>query len=422
MNHKVTEARDGGEAREYVAHGLYDVAFLDLRLGQEKGTEVLPDLLRLAAGLPIVVITAYATINIAVEAMRLGAVDFLPKPFTPDEVRIVLDRVARLRRLQTRVDDLEERVRSVVPEADLQTQDPDMRQALDVAFRAAPTQATILLRGESGTGKGVLARAIHARSQQASEAFITIHCPSLSAELLESELFGHVRGAFTGAVQDTFGKVAAAEGGTLFLDEIGDLPPPLQPKLLRLLQEKQYERVGETRTRVSNVRILAATNRDLQAAVSAGTFREDLLYRLNMFEITLPPLRERQEDLRSLIDHLLQFFARQNGKVSLEITEEARAAMLRYRWPGNVRELRNAIERGVILALGPSVGLAELPAQIGATLPSNSMDVGGAITLEQLEAEHIRRVLAKTPVLEDAAAILGIDTSTLYRKRKRYGF
>lgn len=422
MKHQVTEAGDGDRAREFLAHGLYDVAFLDLRLGQEKGLDLLPDLLKIAPGLPVVVITAYATIDIAVEAMRRGAVDFLPKPFTPDEVRIVLDRVARLRRLQSRVDDLEERVRSVVPEVDLQTQEPEMRQALDVAFRAAPTQATILLRGESGTGKGVLARAIHARSQQASEAFVTIHCPSLSAELLESELFGHVRGAFTGAVQDTFGKVAAAEGGTLFLDEIGDLPLPLQPKLLRLLQEKQYERVGETRTRVSNVRILAATNRNLQAAVSVGAFREDLLYRLNMFEITLPPLRDRRKDLETLIDHLLQFFARQNGKTLLEFTEEARAAMLRYRWPGNVRELRNAIERGVILALGPSVGLAELPAQIGATLPLNSMDVGGAITLEQLEAEHIRRVLAKTPLLEDAAAILGIDTSTLYRKRKRYGF
>ena len=295
MKNQVTEARDGTQAQELLAHGLYDVAFLDLRLGQEKGLDVLLQLLRLAPGLAVVVITAYATIDIAVEAMRRGAVDFLPKPFTPDEVRIVLDRVARLRRLKSHVEDLEERVRSVVPEVDLETQDPTMRQTLDVAFRAAATQATILLRGESGTGKGVLARAIHARSQQAAEPFVTIHCPSLSAELLESELFGHVRGAFTGAVQDTFGKVAAAEGGTLFLDEIGDLPPALQPKLLRLLQDKQYERVGETRTRVSNVRILAATNRDLQAAVAAGTFREDLLYRLNMFEIVLPPLRQRHK-------------------------------------------------------------------------------------------------------------------------------
>ena len=421
MNHQVTEARDGTQAQELLAHGLFDVAFLDLRLGQEKGLDILLQLLQIAPGLAIVVITAYATIDVAVEAMRRGAVDFLPKPFTPDEIRIVLDRVSRLRRLKSHVEDLEERVRSVIPEVDLETEDPTMRQALDVAFRAASTQATILVRGESGTGKGVLARAIHARSPRAAEPFVTVHCPSLSAELLESELFGHVRGAFTGAVQDTFGKVAAAEGGTLFLDEIGDLPSLLQPKLLRLLQDKQYERVGETRTRSSNVRIIAATNRDLQSAVANGTFREDLLYRLNMFEIVLPPLRQRQGDLESLISHLLRFFAKQNGKALSGFTEEARTAMLRYPWPGNVRELRNAIERGVILALGPEVGLIELPAQIGASLPMTVMEVGGAITLEQLEAEHIRRVLTKTAILEDAATILGIDTSTLYRKRKRYG-
>lgn len=421
MKHQVTEARDGSQALDFVAHGLFDVAFLDVRLGQEKGLDLEPKLLQLAPGLAIVVITAYATIDIAVEAMRRGAVDFLPKPFTPDEIRIVLDRVTRLRRLKSHVEDLEERVRSVIPEVDLETVDPVMKQVLDVAFRAAATQATILIRGESGTGKGVLARTIHARSPRSGEAFVTVHCPSLSAELLESELFGHVRGAFTGAVQDTFGKVAAAEGGTLFLDEIGDLPSALQPKLLRLLQDKQYERVGETKTRASDVRILAATNRDLQAAVAAGAFREDLLYRLNMFEVTLPALRERRCDLEALIDHLLRFFARQCGKTVTGFTEEARAAMLRYPWPGNVRELRNAIERGVILALGSEIGLTELPAQIGATMPPVVMEVGGAVTLEQLEAEHIRRLLARIPALDDAATTLGIDPSTLYRKRKRYG-
>ena len=193
------------------------------------------------------------------------------------------------------MDELEEQVRSVVPEVDLQTSEPKMREALDVAFKTAASEATILLRGESGTGKGVLARAIHARSQRAAHPFVTVHCPSLSAELLESELFGHVQGAFTGAVRDTVGKVAVAEGGTLFLDEIGDLPLALQPKLLRLLQERCYERVGETQTRASNVRILAATNRNLEAEMAAGRFREDLFYRLNVIEVTLPPLRERPQ-------------------------------------------------------------------------------------------------------------------------------
>ncbi len=422
MQHHVREAADSAQARDMLGHRVFDVAFLDLRLGREQGLEVLPTLLRVSPGLAVVVVTAYATIETAVEAMRLGAVDYLPKPFTPNQLRVVLDRVSRMKRLQSQVEALEERVRTIVPEADLRTQEPIMQQALDVVFRAAPTEATILIRGESGTGKSVVSRAIHARSQRAAAPFITIHCPSLSAELLESELFGHVRGAFTGAVQDTLGKVAAAEGGTLFLDEIGDLPLALQPKLLRLLQEKRYERVGETRTRVCDVRILAATNRDLQAAVAAGTFREDLWYRLNVIEVILPPLRQRRKDIPPLADHLLHFFARQTTRQIEGFTEEAMSALLRYPWPGNMRELRNAIERGVILTPGPLVGLSDLPAQIGATLPPCTMEVGGAITLEQLEEEHIRRVLANTATLEEAATVLGIDPSTLYRKRKRFGF
>ncbi|MBS0266283.1 MAG: sigma-54-dependent Fis family transcriptional regulator [Planctomycetes bacterium] len=421
MQHRVTEAANGSQAQELLGHTLFDVAFLDLKLGQEKGLDVLLSLLRLAPGLAVIVITAYATIDTAVEAMRRGAFDFLPKPFTPEELRRVLDRVVQIRHLQSHVEALEEQVRSIVPEADLQTADPVMRQALDIAFRAAATEATILIRGESGTGKGVLARAIHARSPRARGPFITINCPSLSAELLESELFGHVRGAFTGAFQDTQGKLAAAEGGTLFLDEIGDLPLALQPKLLRLLQEKRYERVGETRTRACDVRILAATNRDLQAAVNAGTFREDLWYRLNVIEVILPPLRERHADISALAEHLLQFFSRQSSQSGRSFSEDARAALLKYPWPGNVRELRNAIERGVILARGPQVQLSDLPAQVGTEAPPVSAELGGAVTLDQLEAEHIRRVLAQTSTMEEAAAQLGIDPSTLYRKRKRHG-
>src|SRR5262249_9785596 len=263
MNHRVSEVDDGARALELLGHALFDVALLDLRLAREQGLDVLPALLQLAPGLDVIVMTAYATIETAVEAMRRGALDYLPKPFTPDQLRLVLDRTARLRRLQSHVEDLEEQVRSVVPEADLRTEEPAMQEALEVAFKAAPSDATILLRGESGTGKGVLARAIHSRSARAAAPFVTVNCPSLSAELLESELFGHVHGAFTGAVRDTLGKVAVAEGGTLFLDEIGDLPIALQPKLLRLLQEKRYERIGETLTRAGDVRIVAATNRDL---------------------------------------------------------------------------------------------------------------------------------------------------------------
>jgi NtrC-family two-component system response regulator AlgB len=294
-----------------------------------------------------------------------------------------------------------------------------MRQALEVAFKAAATEATLLLRGESGTGKGVLARAVHGRSARADGPFVTVHCPSLSAELLESELFGHVRGAFTGAVADTVGKVAAAAGGTMFLDEIGDLPLALQPKLLRLLQEKRYERVGEARTQTSDVRILAATNHALEAEMAAGRFREDLFYRLNVIEVTLPPLRRRSRDILPLAQHLLRFFARQAGKALTGFTEEAQAALLRHSWPGNLRELRNAVERGVILSAGPLIGLGDLPTLVGVA-PASGVAVGARVTLEQLEIEHIRRILADTATAEQAAEILGIDPSTLYRKRKRY--
>ena len=279
----------------------------------------------------------------------------------------MLDRIAQLRRLQCQVEELEEQVRAVVPEADLQTSEPAMREALDVAFKTAASEATILLRGESGTGKGVLARAIHARSPRAAGPFVTVPCPSLSAELLESELFGHVQGAFTGAVRDTIGKVAAAEGGTLLLDEIGDLPLALQPKLLRLLQERCYERIGETQTRASNVRILAATNRDLEAELAAGRFREDLFYRLNVIEVTLPPFAQRPADILPLAEHLLRFFARQNGKAISGFAGPVREALLRYAWPGNIRELRNAVERGVILASGPLIEFGHLPSPLGST-------------------------------------------------------
>ena len=421
MGHRITEAPNGDRAQDCLAHGIFDVAFLDLRLGQEQGMDVLPGLLRLAPGLAVVVMTAYATIETAVEAMRRGAFDYLPKPFTPGQIRIVLDRVNRIRKLESHVEALEAHVRSIIPEVDLQTQDAVFQQALDFAIKAAPTEASVLLLGESGTGKGVLARTVHAHSRRASAPFITVNCPSLSAELLESELFGHVRGAFTGAVKDTVGKVEAAEGGTLFLDEIGDLPNALQPKLLRLLQEKRYERVGETRTRACDIRIISATNRNLQQAVADGKFREDLMYRLNVIEVLVPPLRTRRNDIPHIAEHLLRFFAKQTGKPVTGFTDEARDALLRYPWPGNLRELRNAIERGVILTSDVTVGLTELPAQIGATTPPAAMVIGGAITLDQLEAEHIRRVLATTPTLDEAAVVLGVDPSTLYRKRKRFG-
>ena len=424
IGHAVEEAESGAAALRAVDRQAFDIALVDIRLGGESGLDLLEPLLAQWPRLAVVVITAQASIDTAVEAMRRGAFDYLPKPFTPAQVRAVLERVARVRGLRDQVEGLEDRVRSEVPEADLQGRDPEMGRLLDLARRIAPSDAPALIRGENGTGKGVLARAIHGWSGRSGGPFITVSCPSLSADLLESDLFGHVRGAFTGAVRDAAGKVAAAEGGTLFLDEIGDLPPPLQPKLLRFLQERRYERVGESKTRAADVRLLAATNRDLEAAVASGAFREDLLYRLNVVEVTLPPLR-RRSDVLDLADHLLGFFARQTGHRLTGFTAEARVALARHAWPGNLRELRNAIERAAILADGPEVGLADLPERIAHAAirvsGSDPVEVGGAVSLERLEIEHIRRVLAAAPSREEAARILGIDPSTLYRKRKQYG-
>lgn len=422
LGHSVREAPTRAEALRLVEREPCDVALLDLRLGSESGLELVEPLLAQCPGVAVVVITAHATIDTAVESMRLGAFDYLPKPFTPAQVRAVIDRVERVRGLKNRVAGLEDQVRSEVPEAELTSSDPEMRRVLELAQRVAATDAVVLIRGENGTGKGVLARALHVWSRRQAGPFVTLSCPSLSAELLESDLFGHVRGAFTGAVRDTSGKVVAAEGGTLFLDEVGDLPLTLQPKLLRFLQERKYERVGESKTRTADVRLLAATNRDLDSAVAQGQFREDLLYRLNVVELTLPPLRNRS-DLVPMAEHLLGFFARQVGRNLTGFTPEATQALLRHSWPGNVRELRNAIERAAILAAGPQIGLADLPERIAQARDTGSrtMEIGRPVTLEQLEIEHIRRVVAAASSLDEAARTLGIDPSTLYRKRKQYG-
>ncbi len=264
---------------------------------------------------------------------------------------------------------------------------------------------------------------MHARSRRAAAPFVTVHCPSLSADLLESDLFGHARGAFTGAVRDTVGKVAAAEGGTLFLDEVGDLPLALQPKLLRLAQDRTYERVGESTPRTADVRIVAATNRDLEVETAAGRFREDLLYRLNVIELTLPPLRDRRADLPTLADHLLAQFAGRLQRPVTGFTPGAREALARHRWPGNVRELQNAIERGALLCRGSEIDVADLPTALASPPPPATPRpaVGEEVPIDALELEHIRRVLASSATLEDAARTLGIDPSTLYRKRKKYG-
>jgi two-component system, NtrC family, response regulator AlgB len=416
MEHQVVCVASGAEAFKELRSAAFQVVFLDLKLHQENGLEILTEILRLAPQAAVVIITAFASIETAVEAMRLGAFDYLPKPCTPDQVRQLLVKIERTKRLENRVLELETQINAESPEVDLATDSPSMQTVIDMAFKAANSNATVLILGESGTGKSVLARAMHACSPRKGAAFVTVSCPSLSRELLESELFGHVKGAFTGALADTAGKVAAADGGTLLLDEIGDLPVEIQSKLLRLLQEREYERVGEAKPRRANVRVISATNRDLAHAVQEGRFREDLYYRLNVISLRLPPLRERLQDLERIAKRHLEFFAHRAGKQFRGFSQAALETMRSYSWPGNLRELRNLIERAVILGGGDEVGADDLAEIIQVR---SELRVGGRVTLEEIENEHMRRVIANSRTIDEAATVLGIDPATLYRRKKK---
>src|SRR5579872_5201458 len=329
-------AASGEAALAVVSRRPVDLVFLDLRLGNERGEDLIPRLLSLAPALPIVVFTAYATVETAVETLKRGAWDYLAKPYTPEQIRQVVNRARERRALALRVSDLENQLASATPELDLTSQSAPMHQVFDLIARAARSNVQVLFRGETGTGKTALARVLHAQSMRRDHPFAVVNCPTLSEELLASELFGHARGAFTGAVKDQPGRVDAADGGTLFLDEIGEIPSALQAKLLRFLQDKQYERIGENETRTADVRIVAATNRDIEADIKAGHFREDLFYRLNVVEIRIPPLRQRPEDILPLARRFVAFFAGTIGRRGIELSKEAEAMMLAYSWPGNV--------------------------------------------------------------------------------------
>jgi NtrC-family two-component system response regulator AlgB len=410
--------------------GKFDSVLLDLNLGPEKGLDILDQIHKLQPNLPVVIFTAQGSVKNAVEAMRRGAVDFLEKPFTREQFHLVLARVQRFHQLKQNIERLEREVQdsnAQSPEILLESSTPLVTQVMDILLRAAKTPASILILGESGTGKSVMARAVHQQSHLANKPFVTVTCPSLSRELLESELFGHVKGAYTGALRDRRGKVEAAAGGTMFLDEIGDLPMEIQPKLLRLLQEREYERVGENVIRHAEVRVIAATSRDLKKRVAEGAFREDLYFRLNVITAEMPPLRQRPGDLIRFAEHYFKHFAALCGRHLDGFSEAASAAIRAYAWPGNFRELRNAIERAVIMAKGNKINREDLPAELrGQAVPGAhgngaSPEVGSLVSMEKLEEAHLRKVLERTSNLAEAAQVLGIDQATLYRKRKRIG-
>ena len=417
--HTVIAVSNPADAMEESRLRVFDMAFVDLRLGDADGMDLIPALLADSPWIKVVVITAHASIESVVEAMRRGAADYLAKPFTPAQVKFLTNRIARIRELEIQIAALKENMQRLGPEDSLQSANVGMQRIMELVKKAAPSEAIVLLQGESGTGKTVFARAIHNWSSRASKPMAIVPCPAIPADLLESELFGHVKGAFTGAVRDNPGRIAACEGGTLFLDEIGDMAPAVQAKLLRFIQDKEYERLGESVSRKADVRIIAATNAELESRVAEGHFREDLFYRLYVINVTVPPLRERPEDILPLSMVFLAYFSRVNRKNIIGFTEEARLALMQYGWPGNVRELRNAIERAVILGSGEILDKNDLP---GSIIPATAaLKIGDMVPLATIEELHIRRVMASSSSLQDAADVLGIDQATLWRRRKTYG-
>ena len=431
--HYVESAEDGSLALRRIKEENFDLVFLDLRLGDEDGLDILQKIVAQKPQQLVTIFTAHASIATAVKATQLGAFDYLEKPFTPDQLRAIVIKAQKALKTQGEVIQLKEtvkelksEVRHTSPPLSFSSSDAKTTQEFEILFRAAATTASILILGESGTGKSVIAREIHDRSHLADKPFVTVSCPSLSKELLESVLFGHMKGSFTGAIKDTWGKIHAADGGTLFLDEIGELPMEIQPKLLRLLQEREYERLGENKVREANVRVIAATNRDLTHSIAAGTFREDLYYRLNVISVKVPPLRDRPLDLVRFAKDYLEFFAGQMGRKFEGFSESGRNALTRHPWPGNLRELRNAIERAAILSRGPRIEADDLPRPVPLSPAANGGDplalgIGGEHSIDQIEQAHLTKVLDWAPSLHDAANILGIDKATLYRKRKRFG-
>jgi NtrC-family two-component system response regulator AlgB len=359
----------------------------------------------------VILMTAHGSIDSAVEAIKLGAYDYLQKPFEFSELQHFADKVFEHHRLRQEIKVLREELERQTDTGFIVTRSDRMKGLLDLAGQVAGSGITVLIEGESGTGKELLARYIHQKSTRADRPFVTVNCAALAENLLESELFGHVKGAFTGAVKDREGRFEAANGGTVFLDEIGEVAPATQVKLLRFLQSKELERVGETATRKVDARVIAATNRNLEEAVGAGSFREDLFYRLNAVRLKLPPLRERREDIPWLAQHFLQRFGNTH-----ELQAEVRDALMAYPWRGNIRELENVMERAVILAHGEKVALIHLPEEF--LLLNGPTD--RPMSLEEIERQHIIRVLRIASDLDEASRLLGIDPATLYRKRKKY--
>lgn len=416
---EVFTAADLGAAEKLLEAESMDAVLTDLRLGHASGLSVLERCLRLPRRPPCVVMTAYGSVESAVEAMRKGAYDYVTKPLDLERVHMLLRRAVRTAKVEEENVQLRQELGRAYELERILGTSPVMQEVLGKVRQVADSRANILVEGESGTGKELVARAIHGLSARRQGPFVAVHCAALSPQLLESELFGHEKGAFTGAVERRIGRFEQAQGGTLFLDEIGEIDAATQVKLLRVLGERTLERVGGNKAIEVDVRLVAATHRNLEVMVREGKFREDLFFRIRVVQIALPPLRDRPEDIPILADHFRREYAKENGKGDLRFSSGAMQMLRGYRWPGNVRELRTAVEHGVVLARGAEIEAKDLPESVraGGRWGEGNHPKAGAVRLEDLEQQAIAAALQKTgDNITEAAKLLGISRRTLHRK------
>ena len=420
--YQVETAADGFKGLARAEEFSPDLVLTDLKMPGMDGVELLRKLRQHAPELPVVLMTAFGAVETAVSAMREGAADYLTKPLNTDELVLVIDRALERVRLRRETHDLRSQLTERYRFDNIVGNSPEMQEVFKAVAQVAPSRATVLLTGESGTGKELVAAAVHHHSPRKDGPFVRLHCAALAETLLESELFGHERGAYTGADRRREGRFEQANAGTLFLDEIGDITPSTQVKLLRVLQERQFERVGGNQTQTVDVRLIAATNRDLKQLVAEGKFREDLYYRLNVINVALPPLRRRKSDVAALAAHFLERFARENSKRVERFSDGALAQIVAYNWPGNVRELENVVERAVVLTEGHTIEQHHLPAELGAADGESSTPTIPGSTMADIERHAILTTLeCHGGSTSRAAEVLGISVRKIQYKLHEYG-
>lgn len=418
-NHHVTAFENGKDAIRYLEKNKADVILADLKMPGMDGIKVLKKSQQVAPLTLVIILTAYGTVESAVEAMKLGAYDFLTKPLNLEKLSLVIKRALSYRKLKEDYELLKREVEERYSFENIIGQSKKMKDIFNLILQVAPTRATVLIQGESGTGKELIARAIHHRSDRKDKRFIAVHCAALSEGVLQSELFGHEKGAFTGAVETKPGRFELADGGTLFLDEVSEIPPAVQVTLLRVLQEKQFERVGGTETITVDTRVISATNQDIDRLVKDRKFREDLYWRLNVVRINVPPLRERREDIPLLVHALIKESSKANNKSVKGISSKALSLLQNYDWYGNIRELKNVIESMVVLSRREVLGVKEIPSYIRQPATEEIIEIKGGTPLDEIERKMINYALKKAQGNKSKAAeILGISRRTLYRKLK----